>query len=316
MLKSPEQFNTYSEEQALEEAEKMQEKISRGVAKDYNEAGMQIEQEEVLLEQFKFDTKQQGKDKGFEDDDSLNKEENQNDLTVHENTKISTNYAKDPNQHLRKIFLSDEERKLPLKNLIEKYGISKDQAYRARKIGSFCVNAHIPKEGSNVSKSTTRKNIRPLTDEERKMSISKLAKKLNIAESSASRTKQRGYVVKKGKYSNALPEGMLPEGIIEKDIISDCGTAYSRLKKRYPSVSEHREDLINEGVMRLLELTAEDKFIHPHWRQKVAYYSMLNYAIKNIFQPYNKEKYLINNDKNKILMRHYELDNNDDQYED
>lgn len=210
----------------------------------------------------------------------------------------------DPNQHLIKIFLSDEEKELSLKNLEEKYGISKDQAYRARKIGSFCINAHIPKEASEINRSTTRKNIRPLMEDEKRMSVSVLAKRLNIAESSASRSKQRGYVVEKGRYINALPEGNMPEGITEKDIISDCGTAYSRLKKRYP-VDNHREDLINEGVMRLLELTAENKFIHPHWRQKAAYYAMFNYAIKNIFQPYHAERPLPDNDKNKILTDDY-----------
>ena len=211
----------------------------------------------------------------------------------------------DSNQHLIKIFLSNEEKKLSLKNLEEKYGISKDQAYRARKIGSFCINAHIPKEASEINKSTTRKNIRPLTEEEKKMSISVLAEKLGIAESSASRSKQRGYIVEKGRYTNALPDGNMPEGITEKEIISDCGTAYSRLKKRY-GVGDYREDLINEGIMRLLELTAENNFIHPHWRQKTAYYAMFNYAIKNIFQPYDKEKELFDNDKNKIFMDHSE----------
>ena len=211
-----------------------------------------------------------------------------------------------PNRHLIKIFLSDKEKKLSLKNLEEKYGISKDQAYRARKIGSFCINAHIPKEASGINKPTTRKNIRPLTEEEKIMSISVLAKRLEIAESSASRSKQRGYVVEKGRYTNALPDGNMPEGITEKEIISDCGTAYSRLKKQYPAISTHREDLINEGIMRLLEVTAENKFIHPHWRQKTAYYAMFNYAIKNIFRPYHKEKSLPDHDKDKTLTDHSE----------
>ncbi len=63
MPKSPEQFNVYSEEKALDEARRMQEKISKEEAKNYNEAEMQIEQEEAFPEQFKFDLKQQKKPK-------------------------------------------------------------------------------------------------------------------------------------------------------------------------------------------------------------------------------------------------------------
>lgn len=49
MSKSPEQFNTYSEEQALEEAQRMQKKISKGDANDYKEAAIQIGEEDAKL---------------------------------------------------------------------------------------------------------------------------------------------------------------------------------------------------------------------------------------------------------------------------
>ncbi len=43
MSKSPEQFNLYSEKEAQKEAQKMQEKIARGEARDYSEAEKQVE---------------------------------------------------------------------------------------------------------------------------------------------------------------------------------------------------------------------------------------------------------------------------------
>lgn len=50
-MKSPEQFNTYSKEEAQEEASKMQEKIEKGEARNYSEAERVVEQSENKKEE-------------------------------------------------------------------------------------------------------------------------------------------------------------------------------------------------------------------------------------------------------------------------
>jgi len=183
---------------------------------------------------------------------------------------------------MEKIFFSEKEKKLSIKELVDKYKISRSGASRARKKGwvykDFDPCKLHPRKKNNI-KASGRFSVLNLTEEERRMSVKDISKKLDISKSGASRAINKGWV-KKGRAVNILPNNILPEGVSGEDILKACKIAAHYAVVQASASFQEVDDAAQSAAVRLLELTGHEKFQYPGWRWKVAYWTATAYLHK------------------------------------
>ncbi len=216
----------------------------------------------------------------------------------------------------QRIVLSDEEKEMPLKALMEKYNISKATASRARKKGFIITDYKPPVKDFSKEpvKETRYKNITYLTDDERKMSDVELAKKYSIPITTAHHARQRGWIMNQGKeggrHINIIEGGGLPPEVSAEDLQRDARIATSWAIKNLGLKSlskDDYEDAVSQGVFAMLHETANANFKSAEWRKQIAYMNTLNSLLHTIrrktreqpleagedieaFEPTNKER--------------------------
>lgn len=192
----------------------------------------------------------------------------------------------------KKIFLSKEDKVMPIEKLAQKFNISASTAVVAKKRGWFYQGFRDPKyKDKNLPprRKTKFKKLIHLTDEDRRMSISQIARKFNVSATTAVNARKNGWIAQKlGASVNALPDGKLPSGVLVEDIISDVDRATYRVFHCFGFNKQEMDDVKQEIMIRLLEQTASIDFISPRWRQKFGYYAGVKYITRKIY-PYNRK---------------------------
>lgn len=168
---------------------------------------------------------------------------------------------------MEKIFLSDEDKALSLTELMKRFEIARSCAWRAKKRGYFCRGYHTRGWGEKPSRW-----LRPKPQRNPKGA---------------------------GRKSHALPEGNLPAGVSEQEILRDARiAAFKALRATDRLVILLRgglEDVVQESVLALLRETAQPEFVVRKWRIKAAYHAALDFLFRKNFVHINRELTSVSN---------------------
>lgn len=185
-----------------------------------------------------------------------------------------------------KIYLSETEKNFSNKELSKKYGVSIPTIIAAKKRGWFWKN-HRESHFKNIElppiQKTKLKNLIYLTEDERRMSISVVARKFNVSKAVALKARKRGWIANKlGRSVNRTTDNNFPQNVSIKEVIEDAKIAAVWVIKRLNLKWQELDDIKQVGLVRLLEVTAESGFVNSHWRKKVAYWIGMRYATTQI----------------------------------
>lgn len=199
------------------------------------------------------------------------------------------------------VVLPLEEQSLPWDWVAYKYGISRATAYRAKNGHKFYPGYHKPGRSTKM-KLPPREKIHPswmkkavvLSDEERQLTLTQIQVQFDISSDAAFHARKRGWFIRKdGLACNFLPHGELPGGTSDEDLISSATDgAWAALRcctNLTPGIKQFLPDLIQEGVKRLLEKTAEENISNPKWRFGLCKKTSLEYLKSKVWRHEDKE---------------------------
>lgn len=192
----------------------------------------------------------------------------------------------------KKIFLSEKDKAMPVEKLAQIFNISVSTAMVAKKRGWFYQGFRDPKFKDKLlppRRKTKFKKLIHLTDEDRRMSISQIARKFNISATAAGNARKNGWIAQKlGPSINALPDGKFPNSVLVKDVIADVDKAACWVFHYFGFNKQEMDDVKQEIMTRLLEQTAVANFVNPNWRRKFGYYAGVKYITRKVY-PYNRK---------------------------
>lgn len=205
---------------------------------------------------------------------------------------------------MKKIFLSVSEKKRANKELSKRYNVSIPTIITAKKRGWFLQNhakSHLRDIKLPPRQKTKFKNLIHLSDVDRRLSVSEVARKFNISRAVASKARVRGWIANKlGRSTNIIENGGLPKNVTVGELIDDAEIGAKRVRKRFDLKTQELDDIQQVGLVRLLELTAESGFSNPHWRKKVAYWTGIRYAVSQIIKINSKFGYELDKFENDL----------------
>lgn len=197
----------------------------------------------------------------------------------------------------KKIFLSEEDKVMPIEKLAQRFNISVSTAVVAKKRGWFYQGFRDPKFKDKKlppRRKTKFKKLIHLTDEDRRMSISQIARKFNISATTAGNARKNGWIAQKlGASANALPDGKLPDSVLVEDVVSDVDKAACWAFHSFGFNKQEMDDVKQEMMINLLEQTAAANFVNPKWRRKFGYYAGVKYITRKVY-PYNRNFFRFN----------------------
>ena len=134
-----------------------------------------------------------------------------------------------------KVCLSETEKNFINKDLSKKYGVSIQTILVAKKRGWFWKNyaeSHFKDIELPPIQKTKFKNLIYLTEDERRMSVSEVARKFNVSKAVALKARKRGWIANKlGRSANRIIDGKLPQGVSVEEIVEDARIATVRGNK-------------------------------------------------------------------------------------
>lgn len=186
---------------------------------------------------------------------------------------------------------------MPIEKLAQKFNISASTAIVAKKRGWFYQGFRDPKFKDKKlppRRETKFKKLIHLTDEDRRMSMSQIARKFNVSASTAGNARKNGWIAQKlGTSVNVLPDGKFPNGVLVEDIVSDVDKAAYRVYCFFGFNKQEIDDVKQEIMIKLLEQTAAVNFVNSKWRRKFGYYAGVKYITRKVY-PYNHRFFCFN----------------------
>lgn len=187
----------------------------------------------------------------------------------------------------KKIFLSEEDKIIQNEKLAKKFNVKAVTIAVAKKRGWFYQGFRDSKfKGKKLPprKKSKFKDLIRLTDKDRRMSISEIARKFNISQSCAKRARDNGWIAQKlGANIDVLPDGRLPKKVSLDEIISDVDKSVFWVRCRFFFNKQEMDDIKQEIFLRLLQQTASVNFTAPKWRQKFGYYVGVKFLTRKLF---------------------------------